>query len=117
MKIILIKKISLLLLLLSAALFSTSLAGRLRKSGESKKVSTTDDELMNYGALSHQNLSQPPKESLPMETKTKTSQNFQEMKSWGQLRKERILKVKTNDYGKYDPAPALVKPPFKLIPN
>ncbi|XP_075487203.1 protein CASPARIAN STRIP INTEGRITY FACTOR 1-like isoform X2 [Primulina tabacum] len=84
MKIILIKKISLLLLLLSAALFSTSLAGRLRKSGESKKVSTTDDE---------------------------------EMKSWGQLRKERILKVKTNDYGKYDPAPALVKPPFKLIPN
>ncbi|XP_073026567.1 protein CASPARIAN STRIP INTEGRITY FACTOR 1-like [Primulina eburnea] len=84
MKIILIKKISLLLLLLSAALFSTSLAGRLCKSGESKKVSTTDDE---------------------------------EMKSWGQLHKERILKVKTNDYGKYDPAPALVKPPFKLIPN
>ncbi|KAI4376064.1 hypothetical protein MLD38_013859 [Melastoma candidum] len=30
---------------------------------------------------------------------------------------ERVLKVNTNDYGKYDPAPALVRPPFKLIPN
>ncbi|XP_010922872.1 protein CASPARIAN STRIP INTEGRITY FACTOR 1 [Elaeis guineensis] len=29
----------------------------------------------------------------------------------------RILTVKTNDYGRYDPAPALRKPPFKLIPN
>ncbi|KZV29358.1 hypothetical protein F511_24045 [Dorcoceras hygrometricum] len=80
----LVKNISLLLLLLSAALFSTSIAGRLYKSDVSKKVSTTDDE---------------------------------EIESWGQLRNERMLKVKTNDYGKYDPAPALVKPPFKLIPN
>ncbi|KAK9165445.1 hypothetical protein Scep_000636 [Stephania cephalantha] len=30
---------------------------------------------------------------------------------------ERLLKVNTKDYGRYDPAPALVKPPFKLIPN
>ncbi|KAA8546003.1 hypothetical protein F0562_020546 [Nyssa sinensis] len=30
---------------------------------------------------------------------------------------ERILKVNTQDYGKYDPAPALVKPPFNHIPH
>uniref|UniRef100_A0A2P2IME2 Uncharacterized protein MANES_11G091700 n=2 Tax=Rhizophora mucronata TaxID=61149 RepID=A0A2P2IME2_RHIMU len=30
---------------------------------------------------------------------------------------ERLLRANTHDYGKYDPAPALVKPPFKLIPN
>ncbi|XP_059461094.1 uncharacterized protein LOC132190183 isoform X3 [Corylus avellana] len=30
---------------------------------------------------------------------------------------ERLLKVNTKDYGRYDPSPAFVKPPFKLIPN
>ncbi|XP_010254720.1 PREDICTED: uncharacterized protein LOC104595617 [Nelumbo nucifera] len=30
---------------------------------------------------------------------------------------ERILRVNTRDYGIYDPAPSLVKPPFKSIPN
>lgn len=30
---------------------------------------------------------------------------------------ERLLRVNTKDYGRYDPAPALVRPPFKLIPN
>ncbi|GMP37855.1 hypothetical protein CsSME_00009356 [Camellia sinensis var. sinensis] len=30
---------------------------------------------------------------------------------------ERLLRANTKDYGNYDPAPALVKPPFKLIPN
>ncbi|CAA6661164.1 unnamed protein product [Spirodela intermedia] len=30
---------------------------------------------------------------------------------------ERVLKVRTNDYGRYDPSPTFVKPPFKLIPN
>ncbi|XP_072978816.1 protein CASPARIAN STRIP INTEGRITY FACTOR 2-like [Typha angustifolia] len=29
----------------------------------------------------------------------------------------RILMVKTNDYGRYNPSPSLSKPPFKLIPN
>ncbi|KQJ88585.1 hypothetical protein BRADI_4g19641v3 [Brachypodium distachyon] len=29
----------------------------------------------------------------------------------------RNLMVKTNDYGRYDPAPAFSKPRFKLIPN
>ncbi|OMO75618.1 hypothetical protein COLO4_25981 [Corchorus olitorius] len=30
---------------------------------------------------------------------------------------ERLLRANTKDYGRYDPSPALVKPPFKLIPN
>ncbi|KAI3969912.1 hypothetical protein MKX01_038380 [Papaver californicum] len=30
---------------------------------------------------------------------------------------ERLLRVNTKDYGRYDPSPTLVKPPFKLIPN
>ncbi|KAK4378326.1 hypothetical protein RND71_000188 [Anisodus tanguticus] len=34
-----------------------------------------------------------------------------------QLRHERVLKMNTKDYGRYDPTPALSKPPFKLIPN
>ncbi|KZV26204.1 hypothetical protein F511_28550 [Dorcoceras hygrometricum] len=28
-----------------------------------------------------------------------------------------VLDVSSNDYGTYDPPPAVVKPPFKLIPN
>ncbi|THU49458.1 hypothetical protein C4D60_Mb06t09790 [Musa balbisiana] len=31
--------------------------------------------------------------------------------------RSRILRIKTNDYGSYDPSPSLSKPPFKLIPN
>ncbi|KAG7010912.1 Protein CASPARIAN STRIP INTEGRITY FACTOR 1, partial [Cucurbita argyrosperma subsp. argyrosperma] len=30
---------------------------------------------------------------------------------------ERLLRVNTKDYGRYDPSPSFVKPPFKLIPN
>lgn len=30
---------------------------------------------------------------------------------------ERVLRANTKDYGKYDPSPTFVKPPFKLIPN
>ncbi|KAL6640286.1 hypothetical protein ACP70R_015425 [Stipagrostis hirtigluma subsp. patula] len=29
----------------------------------------------------------------------------------------RMLNVKTNDYGSYDPSPSMEKPHFKLIPN
>jgi hypothetical protein len=29
----------------------------------------------------------------------------------------RMLNVKTNDYGIYDPSPSMDKPHFKLIPN
>ncbi|GMP37854.1 hypothetical protein CsSME_00009355 [Camellia sinensis var. sinensis] len=30
---------------------------------------------------------------------------------------KRLLIANTKDYGNYDPVPALVKPPFKLIPH
>ncbi|XP_039058627.1 protein CASPARIAN STRIP INTEGRITY FACTOR 1-like [Hibiscus syriacus] len=30
---------------------------------------------------------------------------------------ERVLRANTRDYGKYDPSPALEKPPFKFIQN
>lgn len=30
---------------------------------------------------------------------------------------ERLLRVNTHDYGRYDPSPALHKPRYKLIPN
>ncbi|KAL5150741.1 Protein CASPARIAN STRIP INTEGRITY FACTOR 1 [Glycine soja] len=30
---------------------------------------------------------------------------------------ERLLRANTKDYGRYDPSPSLSKPPFKLIPN
>ncbi|KAJ8767137.1 hypothetical protein K2173_013534 [Erythroxylum novogranatense] len=30
---------------------------------------------------------------------------------------ERFLRVSTKDYGEYDSAPTVVRPPFKLIPN
>ncbi|KAG0449444.1 hypothetical protein HPP92_027307 [Vanilla planifolia] len=33
------------------------------------------------------------------------------------LRPHRILRIKTNDYGNYQPSPTLTKPPSKLIPN
>ncbi|KAL1554301.1 protein CASPARIAN STRIP INTEGRITY FACTOR 1 [Salvia divinorum] len=81
------KKISLLFLIISAALFPTSFAGRVRKSVVSEAV-------------------------------------YEDSESWEAVRHDeeseihdRVLKVKTNDYGKYDPAPSFVKPPFKLIPN
>ncbi|CAN6446547.1 unnamed protein product [Victoria cruziana] len=31
--------------------------------------------------------------------------------------RQRMLRVRTNDYGSYDPSPTFEKPPFKLIPN
>ncbi|KAK6136728.1 hypothetical protein DH2020_029556 [Rehmannia glutinosa] len=83
---ILLQKISLLFLLISAALFSTSFAGidlYLNKSFKQQIESS-------WNAIRHDEVSEIH---------------------------ERLLKVKTNDYGRYDPAPALVKPPFKLIPN
>uniref|UniRef100_A0A0A9EL40 Uncharacterized protein n=1 Tax=Arundo donax TaxID=35708 RepID=A0A0A9EL40_ARUDO len=33
------------------------------------------------------------------------------------LVRARMLNVKTNDYGSYDPSPSMEKPHFKLIPN
>ncbi|KAK4740192.1 hypothetical protein R3W88_003889 [Solanum pinnatisectum] len=79
---ILIKKISLFFLLISASLFSTSFAGR-----QSSFLNNFDQEELS--AIHEEE----------------------------QLRHERVLKMNTKDYGRYDPTPALSKPPFKLIPN
>ncbi|XP_030523090.1 protein CASPARIAN STRIP INTEGRITY FACTOR 1-like isoform X2 [Rhodamnia argentea] len=85
MGLMLLKKISLLFLLLSASLLSTSLAGRRSKimlaEGVNQNAAPYEDE--DEATAVH----------------------------------GRILKVSTNDYGKYDAAPALVRPPYKLIPN
>ncbi|KAH0727570.1 hypothetical protein KY285_003264 [Solanum tuberosum] len=79
----LIKKISLFFLLISASLFSTSFgAGR-----QSSFLNNFDQEELS---ATHEE---------------------------EQLRHERVLKMNTKDYGRYDPTPALSKPPFKLIPN
>ncbi|GMY05735.1 protein CASPARIAN STRIP INTEGRITY FACTOR 1-like [Fagus crenata] len=89
MALLLLKKLSLLFLLISASLLSTSLAGR-----ESKWVS----KLAKEGDANH--------EGIPRKL---THHNEEESIH------ERLLNTK--DYGRYDPAPALVKPSFKLIPN
>ncbi|XP_073277306.1 protein CASPARIAN STRIP INTEGRITY FACTOR 2-like [Primulina huaijiensis] len=52
-------------------------------------------------------------------------ESMEEKKSWEPHSHEKandaherlLLNVSTNDYGTYDPPPAFVKPPFKLIPN
>ncbi|GMJ12747.1 Casparian strip integrity factor 1 [Hibiscus trionum] len=80
-----LKKIALLLFLVSALLLSTSMAGR-----RSKFVNRLAEEV----------------DAAAFEEDDK-----------GETIHERLLRVNTRDYGKYDPTPALVKPPFKLIPN
>ncbi|XP_030523089.1 protein CASPARIAN STRIP INTEGRITY FACTOR 1-like isoform X1 [Rhodamnia argentea] len=89
MGLMLLKKISLLFLLLSASLLSTSLAGRRSKIMLAEGV--------NQNAAPYEEGSQDEDEATAVHG--------------------RILKVSTNDYGKYDAAPALVRPPYKLIPN
>ncbi|KAK8626795.1 hypothetical protein V6N13_134427 [Hibiscus sabdariffa] len=79
-----LKKIALLLFLVSALLLSTSMAGR-----RSKFVNRLAEEV-----------------DAAVEEDGKVEGIH-----------ERLLRVNTKDYGKYDPTPALVKPPFKLIPN
>ncbi|KAF8013529.1 hypothetical protein BT93_I1388 [Corymbia citriodora subsp. variegata] len=91
MGLMLLKKISLLFLILSASLLSTSLAGR------PCKITSRLTKEVNPNAVTYEEGSQDGDEATAVH--------------------ERILKVDTHDYGKYDPAPALVRPPFKLIPN
>ncbi|KAE8686562.1 DNAJ heat shock N-terminal domain-containing family protein [Hibiscus syriacus] len=79
------KKIVLLLFLVSALLFSISMAGRYSKFENRLTEEEVDAALEESGE--------------------------------GEGIHERVLRVNTKDYGKYDPSPALVKPPFKLIPN
>ncbi|XP_048234093.1 protein CASPARIAN STRIP INTEGRITY FACTOR 2-like [Ricinus communis] len=87
---LLIKKFSLLFLLISVPFFSTSFAGR------SKFV----DKLADPADANYEELSSNP------------SHNDE-----ATIIQERLLRANTKDYGHYDPAPALVRPPFKLIPN
>ncbi|KAL3722556.1 hypothetical protein ACJRO7_034863 [Eucalyptus globulus] len=91
MGLVLLKKISLLFLLLSASLLSTSLAGR------PYKITSRLAKEVNPNAVTYEEGSQDGDEATAVH--------------------ERILKENTHDYGKYDPAPALVRPPFKVIPN
>ncbi|XP_008791148.1 protein CASPARIAN STRIP INTEGRITY FACTOR 1-like [Phoenix dactylifera] len=80
-----------LLFIISASLVSFSLAGRQKK--------LMDESTAQVGDVAKD----APKEALDSEEAIVVH--------------PRILTVKTNDYGRYDPAPALRKPPFKLIPN
>ncbi|KAJ9189697.1 hypothetical protein P3X46_000956 [Hevea brasiliensis] len=86
----LLNKFSLLFLLASTAFLSPSFAGR-----RSKFVKLANQ----VDATIYEELSKPSKQD--------------ELS----MIHERLLRANTKDYGKYDPAPALVKPPFKLIPN
>ncbi|XP_016458073.1 protein CASPARIAN STRIP INTEGRITY FACTOR 1-like [Nicotiana tabacum] len=88
--IMLIKKIGFFFLLISASLLSPSFAGR-----RSRSLSNFEQEKL--GAIHEE----------------------QQLRHDDEVSKihERLLKVNTKDYGRYDPTPALSKPPFKLIPN
>ncbi|CAA2964128.1 Hypothetical predicted protein [Olea europaea subsp. europaea] len=82
----LLKKISLLFLLISASLMSISFAGRLRRSMstlDQKQVSVAHEER-------HEKISEVHK---------------------------RLVRANTKDYGRPDPPPGMVKPPFKPVPH
>ncbi|KAL4363739.1 hypothetical protein GQ457_04G001920 [Hibiscus cannabinus] len=84
-----LKKIALLLFLVSALLLSTSMAGR--HSMFVNRLAEEEEEEVDHAAF--------------------------EENGEGEGIHERLLRANTKDYGKYDPTPALAKPPFKLIPN
>ncbi|XP_050231341.1 protein CASPARIAN STRIP INTEGRITY FACTOR 1-like [Mercurialis annua] len=87
----LINKFSLLFLLISASFISTSFAGRRSKFAEKLAIQVDDAYEENSSKPSHN--------------------------EEAEIVRERVLRANTKDYGNYDPAPALVRPPFKLIPN
>ncbi|XP_033514087.1 protein CASPARIAN STRIP INTEGRITY FACTOR 1-like [Nicotiana tabacum] len=90
----LLKTICLFFLLISTSLLSTSCAGR-----QSRFVSNFEKE--ELGGTHYKEVSVG--EQLHHEEMSEIH--------------ERLLKANTKDYGRYDPAPALSKPRFKLIPN
>ncbi|XP_039143664.1 protein CASPARIAN STRIP INTEGRITY FACTOR 1-like [Dioscorea cayenensis subsp. rotundata] len=85
----------LLLILISASLFSASFAG------EHRKLLHRSAPTLFANAFKHEY----------------SSRKFRDEEQQILLPRSRILVVKTNDYGNYEPTPALTKPPFKLIPN
>ncbi|KAH7658810.1 hypothetical protein IHE45_17G114100 [Dioscorea alata] len=86
----------LLLILMSASLFSASFAG------EHRKLLHRSAPTLFANAFKHE-----------YSSRKFGGDEEQQIR----LPRSRILVVKTNDYGNYEPTPALTKPPFKLIPN
>ncbi|KAI3675250.1 hypothetical protein L1987_84838 [Smallanthus sonchifolius] len=80
--------------LIATSLISSSFAARCESS----------IPMMNLGA------SDQDQESLH-------SEDDQSLKRDDDIIHERLLRANTKDYGRSDPAPTFVKPPFKLIPN
>ncbi|XP_030512684.1 protein CASPARIAN STRIP INTEGRITY FACTOR 2-like [Rhodamnia argentea] len=93
----------LLLLLFPASLFTSCHAGRHLKSM---------DKLAKEVDMSEKS----DQEEAWKET-TSSSSSTTEEELAETIIHERLLKVNAKDYGRHDPAPALVRPPFKLIPN
>ncbi|XP_020240035.1 protein CASPARIAN STRIP INTEGRITY FACTOR 1 [Cajanus cajan] len=87
----LLKKFTLLFLLISASLLSTSFAGR-------RSIS-----IKNFVKDGNAIQEETPRKPV----------NKEEVRTIN----ERLLRANTKDYGRYDPSPSLSKPPFKLIPN
>ncbi|RWR82452.1 protein CASPARIAN STRIP INTEGRITY FACTOR 1 [Cinnamomum micranthum f. kanehirae] len=90
MGLLVLKKTTLLLIIISASMLSASFAGRQWKYMDEYKMKTSSDA-----------------KELPKKRCKEDSIGIH----------ERVLKVNTKDYGSYEPAPTFRKPPFKLIPN
>ncbi|KAF8020267.1 hypothetical protein BT93_G0848 [Corymbia citriodora subsp. variegata] len=94
-----------LLLLFSASLFTSCHAGRpfksLDKLAKEVDVSEKTDQEEAWKETTSSSSSTPAEEELA-ET---------------DIIHERLLRANAKDYGRSDPAPAMVRPPFKLIPN
>ncbi|XXG64819.1 hypothetical protein AAC387_Pa05g2671 [Persea americana] len=91
MGLLVLKKTTLLLIIISGSMLSASFAGRQWKYMDEYTMKTSSDA-----------------KELPNKRCKEDSIGIH----------ERMLKVNTKDYaGSYDPAPTFRKPPFKLIPN
>eukprot|EP00262_Sarcandra_glabra_P008403 TRINITY_DN21923_c0_g1_i1.p1 TRINITY_DN21923_c0_g1~~TRINITY_DN21923_c0_g1_i1.p1 ORF type:complete len:143 (+),score=18.19 TRINITY_DN21923_c0_g1_i1:497-925(+) len=88
-----LKNLTILFILISASLLPTSFAGGQWRYMDSRSA-------LDAGA----------------KTKEKPKPLHKE-KAAGSVHPRGLKVVHTKDYDNYDPAPALVKPPFKLIPN
>ncbi|KAI3695502.1 hypothetical protein L1987_78499 [Smallanthus sonchifolius] len=93
MKINMVYKILLLTLLIVASLVSSSFSARCGSSIPMVKLSATDQNQESLSLVDDQVLERDD------------------------IIHERLLRANTKDYGRPDPAPTYVKPPFKLIPN
>ncbi|XP_030472214.1 protein CASPARIAN STRIP INTEGRITY FACTOR 2-like [Syzygium oleosum] len=92
------------LLLFSASLFTSCHAGRPFKSM---------DKLAKEADVSEKIDQEEPWKETTSSSSTTAGDDLTETN----IIHGRLLRANTKDYGRYDPAPALVRPPFKLIPN